>query len=166
MQHHFVPPQPAAGIPAGFPIMQQNPFTINRQSEQLFLQALQQMIQNNQAMTQAILAGGANGLGAAGVGGGLDAGGFGGNNGYQQLMQLYSGLNGGGFGGNNNGYQQLMQLYSGLNGGGGGGGQEFLHAFMNAGGFGGGGGLDIIQSLSGGGGGLDFLGGMLGGLGF
>lgn len=168
IQNNSVPPPPAAGIPAGFPVLPHNPFTVNRQNDQtqMFLQALQQIIQNNNAMTQAIMAGGTTGLGAGGVaglgggfgggtggfgsgglggaGGGFGAGGFGGDNGYQQLMQLYSSINGSGFGG--------------------GGRPELFQALMNGGG--GGGGLDFLQSLAGGGGGLDFLGGMLGGFGF
>ncbi|XP_073030339.1 uncharacterized protein [Primulina eburnea] len=167
MQHNFVPPSPAAGIPAGFPVLQHNPYTVDRERNQLFLQYLQQIIQNNNAMTQAILAGGTTGLGAGGVAG--LGGGFGGGMGGIGAGGL--GGAGGGFGaggfGADNGYQQLMQLYSSMNGGfgGGGGGQELLQALMNGGFGGGGGGLDLLQSLSGGGGGLDFLGGMLGGFG-
>ncbi|XP_073126870.1 uncharacterized protein [Henckelia pumila] len=153
VQHHFVPPPPVSGIPApaGFTALQHNMSMVNRQRDQnqmMFLQHLQQIIQNNNAMTQALLAGGTTGLGAGGFGGGTGGFGAAGGNGYQQLMQLYSSFNGGagGFGG-------------------GGGSQEFLQSLMN-GGFGGAGGLDLLQSLSGGGGGLDFLGGMLGGFGF
>lgn len=167
MQHNFVPPPPAAGIPAGFTVLQHNPYTVNRQSDQLFLQYFQNIIQNNNAMTQAILAGGTTGLGAGGVAG--LGGGFGGGMGgfgAGGIGGAGDGFGAGGFGGDN-GYQQLMQLYSSINGGGG-GRQEYLQALMN-GGFGGGGGsggLDLLQYLSGGGGSLDFLGGMLGGFGF
>ncbi|PIN25182.1 hypothetical protein CDL12_02080 [Handroanthus impetiginosus] len=144
MLHNFVPNPmlnnaAAIGVPAGAPVVPS--FGVNRQNE-LVLQAIQQMIHNNNAMTQAILAGGAGGIGS-GFGGGLGGAG-GGNRGSHQLMQLISGLtNGGGI--------------PGLNAAGGGGGVDVLQSLL-----GGGSGLDFL----GGGGGLDFLGGLVGGFGF
>ncbi|KAI3444940.1 hypothetical protein Pfo_001605 [Paulownia fortunei] len=168
MQQNFVPHpmmnNTAVGVPAGGPILP--PFGVNRQNNDLVHQAIQQMISNNNAMAQAVLAGGSGGIGGGlgGVGGGFGGGlggagggfggGFGGDRGFQQLMQLISGLNNSGVGGGGG--------IPGLNAfGGGAGGQDFLQALMSGGG---GGGLDSLQSLLGGGNGLDFLGG--GGLDF
>ncbi|KAK6140560.1 hypothetical protein DH2020_025704 [Rehmannia glutinosa] len=136
----------AVGVPAGGPIMPN--FGVNGQNNELFIQAFQQTVNNQNAMVQAILAG-------------RGGGGFGGDRGLQQLMQMISGLNNSGVGGGG---------VPGLNGFGA-GGQEFLQGLMSGGGGGGGGGGLDLQSLLGGGngldilggGGLDFLGGALGG---
>lgn len=93
------------------------------------IQAILQMMQNNNAMAQAMLAGG----GGGGVGGG-----FGGDRGLQQIMQLVSGLNRSGLGG---GGIPGLDIFGG---GGldsllGGGGLDFL----------GGGGLDFLGGLGG-----------------
>ncbi|KAK4411008.1 hypothetical protein Sango_0173800 [Sesamum angolense] len=153
----------AVGVPAGGLAMP--PSGINRNSNEFVIQAIQQMINNNHAMAQAMLAGGAGGIGGGLTGnGGSFGGGFGGNSGPQQLMQLISGLNHSGIGGGG---------IPGLNAfGGGGGGQDFLQSLMNGGV--GGGGTDFLQSMLGGGNGLGFLGGgginllggALGGFGF
>ncbi|KAK6162856.1 hypothetical protein DH2020_002697 [Rehmannia glutinosa] len=119
------------GIPAGGSILA--PVGVNGPNNDLVIQAIQQMVSNNHAMAQAILAGGVGGsynggLGAAG-------GGYGGDRGSQQLMQLISGLSN-------------MGIDGGV-----GEGQNFLQSLL-----GGENGVDVF-----GGGVLDFLGGALGG---
>ncbi|KAH6826983.1 hypothetical protein C2S53_016126 [Perilla frutescens var. hirtella] len=107
------PPHPVMSSAAvGVPTMPA--FGVNGQND-LALQAIVQMIQNNNAMVQAMMAGG----------------GFGGDRGSQQMLQLISALN-----------------RSGQLGGGldifGGGGLDSLQSL-----FGGGGGLDLLGGLGG-----------------
>ncbi|GFQ01286.1 probable nucleoredoxin 1 [Phtheirospermum japonicum] len=131
-------PQPGQGYGPGFPAMTSVTFGIPAGGDG----QIQQMISNNQAMIQAILAGQAGGNGGGyggGYGGcgGVCSGGLGG----------YGGAYGGGYG-SDMGLQQMMQLISGFSNGGIGEGQDF------------------VESLMDGGGGVDFLSGLLGGFGF
>ncbi|KAL8500696.1 hypothetical protein ACS0TY_020325 [Phlomoides rotata] len=140
----------------GFPAMTPPGLGVNRGQNEMFHQALAQIVQNQNAMTQAVMAGG-----GGGVAGGFSSG-YGGNNRVQQMMHLMSSVNGSGGGLNALGGGGGGQVLQALTGGGGGG--QVLQALM-----GGGGGLESLQSLLSGGGGLDFLGDsgldLLGGLG-
>lgn len=141
MHHNFMARpmmnNPAVGVPVGgttaFPF-----FGVSRQNDASVLQAIQQRVSNNQALTQAIMAG--NGGVGVGGGGGLGGGGLQ----LQQMMQMISSFNN-----NSGGVVPGLNIFGG--GGGGGGGQDMLQSLFSGGG--GGNGLDFL-----GGGGLDFLG--------
>ncbi|KZV23618.1 hypothetical protein F511_24027 [Dorcoceras hygrometricum] len=109
MQHNFVPP-------SGIPVMQPDPLASHAQSnENFYLQALQQTIQNSNAVTEAILAG-------VGLGGGSCVG-----VGFQPLMQFYSSVAG-------DGEQEnvLHALMNGVGGSGGGGRIDVAQSILSA----------------------------------